>query len=110
MKLIDEIRKWPEKRKRNFSIFLALFLTVLIIIINSAFNIIWPESSKKQSISDSREFNNMKESFNDLINNAQPLFNQFDNLSSTSAIQTVETIEQDNSTSSSFGSTTNVVE
>ena len=99
MKFIDKIRKWPAKKKRIFSISLAIFLTFLILILNSAINLIWKDEVKVKDNS----LYSLKESISEIVNQSKPLIDQ--TISSSTEI-----IDQINSASSSTSTSTNIVE
>jgi predicted PurR-regulated permease PerM len=113
MKLLAKIKKWPQEKKRIFSISLAIFVTILVIVLNSAINIIWKDDAKIiKPKNDS--LNSLQQSISQIVNEVQPVFDRvFSTTSSTTqniTTKTEEIIEQNNSTSSSFSTTSNIVE
>ena len=95
MKLLDKIKRWPIEKKRIFSISVAVFLTILIIVLNSALNLLWKDDIPKVNYAQNETISSMKTSFLDLFNTAAPSLEQA--FSSSTQI-----IDQINSTSSSI--------
>ncbi|MFH1454767.1 MAG: hypothetical protein ABIF22_00340 [bacterium] len=117
MKFIDKARKWPVEKKRMFSIVLAIFFTFLIIIFNSGINLIWKDETQNITFSKNGPINSIQKSFSEILNKAKPMLEQvFSSSTEASSIMsgqtegTGEIIDQTNSTSSSFSTTSNVVE
>ena len=110
--LISRIRKWPIEKKRIFSILVAVFLTILIIVLNSALNIIWKDETKNIPLNNKNSpINTIQESFSKIFSEAKPILDQaFGSSTSGQLNQTGEIIDQINSTSSSFSTTSNIVE
>ena len=76
MNWLKIIRKWPIEKKRIFSISVAVFLTILIIVLNSAINIIWKDDVPKNNYVQKEAINSIKESFSDILNTAAPALEQ----------------------------------
>jgi predicted PurR-regulated permease PerM len=115
MKIIEKIKKWPTDKKRIFSISVAVFLTILIIILNSAINIIWKESDQKDnSIYKKSQTKQIQESFSEIIDNTKNIFDDLkkNDLATTTeeTTQIENTVNQTNSISSSSISTSSIVE
>lgn len=115
MKIIEKIKKWPTDKKRFFSISIAVFLTILIIVLNSAVNTVWKENKQKNnSIYKNSQIKQIQESFSEIINNANKTLDDLkaNNLATTTSqtTQTENTTNQTNSTSSSLISTSSIVE
>jgi predicted PurR-regulated permease PerM len=102
MNFIKKIRSWPIKKKRAFSISVALFITILIIIFNTAINLIW---ENEVEVKTNNSFISVAKSFSKIFEEAEPIFNKIINNSRNSDI-----INQTNSTSSIFSTTSNIVE
>ena len=127
-KIINRIRKWSIERKRIFSISIAIFLTILIIILNSGINILWKKESNNRFSAENNSINLIKESFKKIFDIAKPALEQaisssteiFSALSAQPASSTSSTteqiekeekiVDQINSTSSSFGTSSGVIE
>ncbi|MEI8123860.1 MAG: hypothetical protein WCG60_01680 [bacterium] len=66
MKIIDRISKWPSENKKIFSLIVAVFLTILIIILWFTVDFYF----KKDNIEDTTSSDNLsevKESFKDIF-------------------------------------------
>ncbi len=66
MKIIDRISKWPSEKKKIFSLIVAVFLTILVIILWFTVDFYF----KKDNIEDttaSDNFSEVKESFKDIF-------------------------------------------
>jgi len=101
--LINKIRKWPIEKKRLLSLSLAIFFTVLVIVLNSGLNLIWKSNTKIVNYEQEKAINVMQESFSQIFKTAQPVIER--------AIgSSTEIIDQINSASSSFSTTSSVVE
>lgn len=98
------VRKWPLERKRVFSISVAIFLTILIIILNSVINLVWKDEPKDIIYTKNNPVDTVQESLSKFFNEAKPILDQAFSSSSQYKI-----IDQINSTSSSFSTTSNVV-
>jgi hypothetical protein len=108
MKFIDKIRKWPIEKKRTFSIIAAVFLTILIIVLNSGINLLWKDEAKHNNYSDKNNpINQIQESFAKIFNQVKPVLDQ---AFSSSTQNTPQVINQNNSGTSSFGTTSNIIE
>ncbi len=108
--IIRKIRRWPTEKRRIFSILLAIFLTIFIIILNSGINLIWKDDAKNNDFMKNNAINSIQESLSGIINEAKPAFdNIFGSSTNKSATGTEEIIDQSNATSSSFSTTSNVV-
>ncbi len=91
---INRIREWPIEKKRTFSIVLAIFLTLLIIILNFSINFVWKDETKENILINSNSpINSLQQSFSKIWNEAQPAFN---NIFSTST-KIVENSESNDS-------------
>jgi len=101
--LIDKIRKWPIEKKRLLSLSLAIFFTVLIIVLNSGLNLIWKSNIKTVNYEQEKAINAMQESFSQIFKTAQPAIER-------AISSSTEIIDQINSASSSFSTTSSVVE
>lgn len=102
MEWLKNVKKWPIEKKRKFSILTAIFLTFLILILNFAVDKLW---SNEANISSSQYWPTyqIKESFSKFYNEFQDIAKQFSS-------GTKEIIDQINTASSSFSTTTNIVE
>ena len=112
--LIKKIRSWPIEKKRIFSLSLAVFLTVIVIIFNSAIGLIWKNETKNRSDNANNPFKTIQDSFSEIINIAKPALEKAfssstENLSGTSTGTGQEIIDQNNLATSSLGTSTNVV-
>ncbi len=93
---INEIKKWPLQKKRNFSLFLAILLTVLVIILNFALNAVWSE--KKDDIPrKNAQFESMKNSFSEIFDQAGSALEQTFS-SSTEIIEQIKLASTSSST------------
>ena len=66
MKIIERISKWPSEKKKIFSLIVAVFLTILVIILWFTVDFYF----KKDNIEDttaSDNFSEVKESFKDIF-------------------------------------------
>ena len=102
MKSLDKIKKWPVEKKRKFSFFAAIILTILIIVLNSAINVVWKDETQNNFFSKYSPIQSTKESIMKVLNQFGPSIESA--ISSTS-----ELIKQNTSTTSGFSTTTNVV-
>ena len=105
--IFSKIRKWPIEKKRVFSISMALFLTILIIILNSGLNLIWKDETKNTNVyNKNNPINTIQKSFSDILNEAKPALDQIFGSStediSASSAPIEKTVDQINSTSSSI--------
>ena len=66
---LNGVKKWPLHKKRNFALFLAIALTVLIVILNFALNSIWNEN-KDDIPRKNVQFESMKKSFSEIFDQA----------------------------------------
>ncbi|MFH0755182.1 MAG: hypothetical protein V1910_00750 [bacterium] len=78
-KFFNEIKKWSDKRKNFFSFLLALFFTILIIILNSNINLIWKKDEIQNKNFTKNSTNSTQEPFSKVLNEAKPLLDQFFN-------------------------------
>lgn len=85
MNMLEKIKKWPASKKRFFSITLAIFLTILIIILNSALNLIWKEEQKNNYLQKDKQVKEIKDTFSKIINDTKYEYNllKTDNMSTT---------------------------
>jgi predicted PurR-regulated permease PerM len=109
--LISKIRKWPIEKKRIFSISLALFFTVLVIILNFVLNMMWKAEEPSNRLSDENSsISDIQESFSKIFQEAKPALDQIFSSSTDTIPQSPrEIIDQINSTSTSFSTTSDVV-
>jgi predicted PurR-regulated permease PerM len=112
MNLLSKIKKWPIERKRTLAISLALFLTIIVIVINSLINSIWPDNSKKANLSgNNNPLKSLEESFSKIFEQAKPILDRaFSSSTQNTATDTSLIIDQNNSTSSSLSTSSNIVE
>lgn len=112
MKFLSTIKKWPIEKKRIFSISVAIFLTILIIILNSALNLIWKEEVPRNKLLDKNSpINTMQESFSRIFEEAKPALEQiFGTSSDNIGEQGAEIVDQINTATTSFSTTSNIVE
>jgi hypothetical protein len=112
MSVINRIKKWSIKKKRIFTISVALFLTILIIFLNSVINSLWKDETKDNNFSGKNNpITSIKESFEKMFEQAKPILEQaFSSSTQNIATETEKIIDQNNSTSSSFSTTSNIVE
>lgn len=111
MKFLEKIRKWPIEKKRIFSISIAIFFTILVIILNSGINIIWKDETKNTAFDKNNPINLLQDSISKIYNEAKPVLDQvFGSSTNDSSSQTDKIVDQTNSTSSSFSTTSNIVE
>ena len=110
MSLLGKIKKWPAERKRFFSLFLALFLTVLIIILNIFINSIWV-SKNGVNLGKNNGIDTIKESFSNIIDQNKPILDQaLNSFKNAMPTTTDEAVDQINSASSSFATSSDIVE
>ncbi len=102
MKFLDQIKEWSVRKKKIFSITLAVFFTVLIIILNSGINLIWKDETQNRNSAANNPINSIEESFSKIFNQIKPVLDQTFSGSTTEKI-----IDQINSASSSFSTTSN---
>lgn len=94
------------EKKRIFSISLAIFFTILILIFNYSLNLIWKEEKNNIRIYDKNSpINTIQESFSKIFSNAKPVLEQVFSSSTKDKI-----IDQINLASSSFSTISNIVE
>ena len=111
MKFLEKLKKWPIGKKRIFSVSLALFLTVFIIIVNFGINSVWVDDVKYEGIIKNNSIDSLQESLKQIINQARPVLDQtFGSSTASTSAQNGTTTYQINSTSSSFSTGTNIVE
>jgi predicted PurR-regulated permease PerM len=112
MGIFNKIKKWSIKKKRIFAISIALFLTILVIVLNSVINSLWKDEARKNNFSDKNNpITSIKELFTKIINEAKPILGQvFGSSTQDKSSGTSQIIDQNNSTSSSFSTTSNIVE
>lgn len=92
------IKSWSIEKKRFFSISCAIFLTIIIIILNAKVNTVWKKDNIKNNSVD-----NIQNSVLEIVNQAKPLFDQ-------AMSSTTEIIDQSKGTSSTSTATTSIVE
>ena len=110
MKFLEKIKRWPFGKKRIFSIFSAIFLTILIIIFNQSINSIWKNDASSEIVKNN-QINSIQESLSQIISQATPILDQaFGSSTEDMATQTANSIDQINSTTSSSTATSSVVE
>jgi predicted PurR-regulated permease PerM len=115
MNWLNKIKRWPMRKKRIFALFLAIFLTILIIVFNSAMNILWKDKTKNSN----NPVSSFKSAFSEIFNGANPILDKAfssttqaelsDQLDKLSASLSSTSVDQINSTSSSSSTTSNVV-
>ena len=114
MNWLNKIRKWPIEKKRIFSISVAVFLTIIIIILNYGLNLVWRDESNNIVDTQNNPIDTIQDSLSKIVDQAKPILDQAFSSSTqemtTQATQTDEIIDQINSTSSSFGTTSDVVQ
>jgi predicted PurR-regulated permease PerM len=98
IKTLNRIRKWPDERKRNFSLMIAILLTILIIVFNVAVNMLWKDNVPKKNYQ-KEPFSEMKESFSQAFSSSESMIQQ-------ASSNTAQIVSQLSTTSSSFASTT----
>ena len=103
MNWLKKIKSWPIEKKRIFAFSVAVFLTILVIVFNSALNLIWKSEVSNKVASQISPISTIEESFSELFSEASPVLSRA--ISSSSEI-----INQINSTTSSLTATTSVVE
>lgn len=109
MSLLDRVKKWPVERKRIFSISLAVFLTILVIILNISINQIWKKDIPVTSYKQKEAIKSLQESFSQIFEQIKPTLDQFNSVVASSS-NSNEIIDQINATTSSFSTTSNIVE
>ena len=75
MNWLKKLRKWPIDKKRILALSIAAFLTILVIVINAAINIIWKDNTPIKKV-DNTPFETIGKSFSDIINGFKPAFDQ----------------------------------
>ena len=110
-KIVKTIRGWSIERKRVFAISLTAFLTILIIILSLAINSIGKDETKIIPYNQTDTIKSIKESFTKIIDEVKPILNKaFSSSTKNIASGTEQIIDQNNSTSSSVSSSSNIVE
>ena len=103
MPFLNKIRKWSIENKRIFSILMALFLTILIIVLNLGINSFWKKDTPKTNYAQTEAIDSMQKSFQKIFEQTQPALDQLLGISTAdTATQTGEIVDQINSTSSSL--------
>ena len=64
MNIINRMKKWPDEKKRNFSVIASLFLTILMAGSWYGFSMKYQPSVSKR---DNTTFESVKQSFNDIF-------------------------------------------
>ena len=104
-KIVKVIRKLPVEKKRILGIFLALILTILIIILSLAINSIGRDDEKIVPYDQVNPITSIQESVSEIFNKAKPILEQ-----AFSSTTKEKIMEQINPASSSTSTATNVVE
>jgi len=94
-KILKTIQRWPIEKKKFFAILLAIFFTILILLLNFCINSIWEDKSPKTNYLQENAFSSMKESFSRLFDEARPALDR-------AISSTTEIIDQISSTTSSI--------
>ena len=111
MKLVNQIKKLSFEQKRILAISVAVLLTVIIIIINSLINSVWKDDSVGAVKSKNDQIKSLQQSVSEIINQAKPIIDQtFGSSTQNTASGTEQIIGQNNSTSSSVSSSSNIVQ
>ena len=114
MDWLNKIRKWPIKKKRIFSVSFAIFFTILIIILNYNINLTWKNEPNNHIYDKNSPISTIQESLSKIFDQAKPALDQIFGTStgnlSISSTSTENAIDQINSTSSSFDTSSNIVE
>lgn len=101
MKWLKDIKKWSDKKKRIFAVSLALFITILAIVLNVGINV--SQNKNKINTAD-RQLDSVGKSFIKIFTDVQPI------IESVFSSTTKEKInKQILIASSSFSSSTNIV-
>ena len=66
MKIIERISKWPSEKKKIFSLIIAVFLTILIIILWFTVDFYFKKDNIEDTVS-SDNFSEVKESFKEIF-------------------------------------------
>ena len=103
MKFLEKIKSWPIEKKRIFSILLAVFLTILIIVLNSGINLLWKDEVQNKVFNKNSPVNSIKESFSQIFSDVGSVTEQISS-------STAQLIDQIKSASSSFSTSSNIVE
>jgi predicted PurR-regulated permease PerM len=117
MDWLKKIKKWSAEKKRIFALCVAIFLTILVLVLNSAISSLWKGKITNKYV-DNSPFTSIKESFSEMFSKEKPLLMQALSSSTQAIKQTNQqastsiatSSDQTNSTSSSLSSSTNVVE
>ena len=90
---------------------MAVFLTILIIILNSGLNLIWKDDTKNiNTYNKNNPINTIQESFSQIYNEAKPALDQiFGSSTQNTATETEQIIDQTNSTPSSLSTSSDMV-
>ena len=105
MDLINKIKKWPIEKKRIFSISVALFFTILIIILGFNVSSVWKDEATNTNLNKDNLINSIQKSISEIFDKAKPILDQ----AFSSSTQKEEETGQINSISSSFSTTSNIV-
>ncbi|MFA5651852.1 MAG: hypothetical protein WC933_00615 [Candidatus Paceibacterota bacterium] len=100
MKFLEKIKGWPIEKKRIFSILLAVFLTILIIVLNSGINLLWKDEAQNKVFNKNSPINSIKESFSQIFGDVESIAKQVSS-------STAQLIDQIKSASSSFSTSSN---
>src|SRR6187455_1265033 len=111
MKYLDEIKKWPIEKKRNFSIIVAVFLTLLIVGLNYGVGLVWKEPVRESIFSgENNPINKLSESFKRNLEIIQPMLDKAFGTNSVLMSSTTKSLLEDMaSTTSSSSTSSNVV-
>ncbi len=117
MDWLKKIKRWSAEKKRIFALCVAIFLTILVLVLNSAISSLWKGKITNKYV-DNSPFTSIKESFSEMFSKEKPLLMQALSSSTQAIKQTNQqastsiatSSDQTNSTSSSLSSSTNVVE
>ncbi len=116
-KTLYRIKKWSAEKKRIFALCMAIFLTILVLVLNSAISSLWKGKITNKYV-DNSPFTSIKESFSEMFSKENPILMQalssstqaINQTSSQSSSSSATSSDQMNSASSSLSSSTNVVE
>lgn len=111
MKYLDVVKKWPIEKKRNFSIIVAVFLTLLIIGINYSVNLVWHDDETVNTYAEKdNPINKLSEEFKKNLDIVQPALDKaFTDMQSPTTTAAAEKFIN-SMASSSLSTSSNVVE
>ena len=69
--VFTSIKKWSIEKKRIFSLIVAVVLTILIIVLTSAINLLWKEEVPKKIYDKNSPTNTIKDSFSEIFDQIQ---------------------------------------